>query len=352
MLVSNRRTLAPVSMSKPVRVIGIGASAGGVDVLLKLVSALPGDLPHAICIALHVPPTGKSMLAAILDRRSELRVETAQGGERLRAGSVYVAPPDRHLLIGDGGVTVGRGPKENGVRPAVDPMLRSLAGAYGPAAVAVIVSGALGDGADGARAVADAGGTVIVQDPDDALVASMPERAIEAVGTPDAVLTAVEIGRAIGDLGDKRVEMRDHVPIPPPEDMIEESRNRPAGPATGFTCPECHGALWEVGAGDMLRYRCRIGHAYSEDALFVEQGSAVEAALWSALEVLEERAELLRKMAARRADLHPRMRTRFEAGARDAQERADLIRRALATGGDRPDAFQPADAEEAAEGGR
>jgi two-component system chemotaxis response regulator CheB len=339
-----------VNARHPVRVIGIGASAGGVDVLVKLVSALPQDLPHAICIVLHVPSAGRSMLGSILDRQTQLAVATPEGREPLAAGRIYVAPPDRHLLVRPGEVMLTRGPKENGVRPAVDTMLRSLAAAYGPAAVAVILSGALADGSNGALAVAQAGGTVIVQDPADALVPSMPERALAAVGEVDQVLPAHEIGPALAGLHMHDV-LRDHMTMSAPEDMIEESRHRPDGPATGFTCPECSGALWEVRDGELLRYRCRIGHAYSEDAMLIEHGAAVEAAMWSALEVLEERVELLRTMTQRRAGTHPRLRARLEAGTKDAEQRADLIRRALATGGDRPDAFRLADDAEAAGSG-
>ena len=335
----------------PARVIGIGASAGGVDVLVKLVSALPRDLPHAICIVLHVPPTSRSMLGAILARHTPLPVVTPEGAERLAPGHIFVAPPDRHLLFSEDLVVPTHGPKENGVRPAVDTMLRSLAAAYGPASAAVILSGALGDGANGALVVAQAGGTVIVQDPGDAMVPSMPERAIAAVGRPDRVLPAVEIGPALARLPHLTAGMRDDTPVSAPGDMIEESRQRPAGPATGFTCPECSGALWELRDGELIRYRCRIGHAYSEDAMLAEQGDAVEAALWTAVEVLAERAELLRGMAERRGGSHPRLRARLEAGADDAEERADLIRRALSIGGGKAEALGLAGDVEAAGGG-
>jgi two-component system, chemotaxis family, protein-glutamate methylesterase/glutaminase len=337
-----------VNARHPVRVIGIGASAGGVDVLVKVVSALPADLPHAVCIVLHVPSSGRSMLGTILGRYTSLPVITPQRREPLEPGRIFVAPPDRHLLVRRGHVVLDRGPKENGVRPAVDTMLRSLAAAYGPEAVAVILSGALGDGANGALAVAQAGGTVIVQDPADALVASMPERALATVATVDRVVPAAELGPALAGLSDAEADMREHVNIPAPGDMIEQSRHRPEGPATGYTCPECSGALWEVREGELVRYRCRIGHAYSEDAMLAEQGTAVEAAMWAALEVLEERVELLNTMAERRAGSHPRLHERLCAGARDAAGRADLIRRALVTAGDRPDAFRLVDDAEAA----
>ena len=143
----------------PARVIGIAASAGGVEPLRRLVADLPADLDAAVCVVLHIPPTGRSLLAPILARHSALTTVVAEHGVRLRAGTIYVAPADQHLLVRADAVELSRGPKENGVRPAADPMFRSLARAWGSRAVAVVLSGALDDGAAGAAAVAEAGGT-------------------------------------------------------------------------------------------------------------------------------------------------------------------------------------------------
>jgi two-component system chemotaxis response regulator CheB len=184
----------------PVCVIGIGASAGGLDPMLKILAAVPADHPHAVLIVLHVAAHSHSLLAQILDRRCPLRVDAARDGAPVAAGQAYVAPPDRHLTVRGRAVALTEEPKENGVRPAVDPLLRSLAAAYGPAAVAVVLSGALGDGASGARAVADAGGRVLVQDPAEALVSSMPLRAIDAAGARAEILGAEEIGARLAGL--------------------------------------------------------------------------------------------------------------------------------------------------------
>jgi two-component system chemotaxis response regulator CheB len=319
--------------------IGIGASAGGIDALISVLAATPADIAHPICVVQHLAPTGKSLLPGILDRRCALDVVTAEDGALLVPGRVHVAPPDRHLLVSAGRVQLTRGPKENGVRPAVDTLLRSMAATAGRQAVAVVLSGALGDGSDGARLVAQAGGTVIVQRPDEAIVPSMPERALASVGDSARVLTAGEIGVALGALDGREVEEEVGGDVRQPGDLIEESRRRPAGAATGFTCPECSGALWEVRYGDVARYRCRIGHSYSEDSMLVEQGSSVEAALWAALEALEERSELLRNIAERRASAHPGVRESLERAAADAIARADLIRQALVTGTGPADAF-------------
>ena len=197
----------------PVRLVGIGASAGGIDALLKVLSALPPELPHALLVVLHVPPRGQSVLAAILGRTCPLPVVTAAHGAPVRPAHVYVAPPDRHLTLHLGALELSSGGKENGVRPAVDPLLRSLAVACGPRAVGVVLSGALGDGAAGALAIAKAGGRVLVQDPAEALVPSMPLRTIAAVGPAARVLPARAIAAELARLG----------PVPP----------RPSRPLTG-----------------------------------------------------------------------------------------------------------------------
>ena len=142
---------------EPSLVIGIGASAGGVEALCTALAGLPGDLDAAVLVVLHVPPSGKSLLAPILDRVTPLRADVAAPGQRVAAGRVYVAPADRHMLVHKRRIVLSRGPKENGTRPAVDPTLRSLAYAYGPRAAAVILSGALGDGSAGAAAIAGVG---------------------------------------------------------------------------------------------------------------------------------------------------------------------------------------------------
>jgi two-component system, chemotaxis family, protein-glutamate methylesterase/glutaminase len=181
---------------------------------------------------------------------------------------------------------------------------------------------------------------VIVQDPDDATVPSMPASALHAVGTPDAILPAHAIGPALVRLADGGREMREDVAVASANNPHGDAPSRPSGSPTGFTCPECAGPLWQVEEeGDLVRYRCRVGHGYSEDSLIVEQGTAVEAALWSALEALEERAEFLQRVAGRHGDRRPRLRERFEGAAEDALQRAQMIRRALGTSGEPPPAL-------------
>jgi two-component system chemotaxis response regulator CheB len=167
-------------------------------------------------------------------------------------------------------------------------------------------------------------------------VPSMPESALRAVGEVDAVLPAEAIGGALARLTDGVQGMRQDMDVAYVSDPSADGPGRPDDAPTGFTCPECQGPLWQVEEGNLARYRCRVGHGYSEDALLIEQGSAVEAALWSALEALEERAEFLRRVAQRHGERRPRLRDRFERAAADALERAELIRKALGAAGEPP----------------
>jgi two-component system chemotaxis response regulator CheB len=310
-------------VQRPRQLIGVAASAGGVEALQELVAGLPGDLGAAICVVLHISPTGRSLLAPILRRVTDLDVVVAEHGMPLRSGTIYIAPADHHLLVRSDRVELSRGPKENGFRPAADSMLRSLARAWGADAIAVILSGALDDGAAGAFAVAQSGGRVIIQDPDDALVSSMPESAL-AVAVAPQVASVAAIAQLLAALPDPGAA--ESVPHAVAEPEFDDER--PDGPASGFTCPECNGALWELRRGELTRYRCRVGHTFSDEAMVAAQGTAVEAALWAALEVLEARSELLLRIA-RRAETRPRTYERLTDGAREASDRAATIRRIL-----------------------
>jgi two-component system, chemotaxis family, protein-glutamate methylesterase/glutaminase len=312
-------------------VVAIGASAGGIDALHRVLGLLPDELPVAICVVLHIPATSRSLLAEVISRRTTLPVHVAQQGAALRPGHIYVAPPDRHVIVRRGSLELDPGPKENGVRPAIDPLFRSVAAAYGRRGVAIVLSGALSDGASGALTVAEAGGIVLAQDPYDALVPSMPEAAVAVAGarTLNAEELAAELVRiadAMPAFGKEEVMALDETHQSP----VERSRHTPDGPPTGYTCPECTGPLWESGEGELVRFRCRVGHIYYEDHFLEAKKEEIEASLWSALEALEERAELLGKVATRLAARGAeRGAARLRGRQTEAVRRAEVLRTAL-----------------------
>ena len=191
---------APDDRGDP-QLIVIGASAGGVEALSKLVANLPRDLNACVCVVLHLAPRGVSALASILARSGPLPCRTAVDGEPLRRGEILVAPPDRHLIVDDGHAGLTVGPRENGHRPAIDALFRSAAATRDRGVIGVVLSGSRDDGSAGLAAIKQGGGRAIVQDPDDALYRDMPANALAQVKA-DAVVAADRVPTAIAALLD------------------------------------------------------------------------------------------------------------------------------------------------------
>jgi two-component system, chemotaxis family, protein-glutamate methylesterase/glutaminase len=320
----------PEELSLPghrIDVVAMGASAGGLEALTRILGALPPSFGAAVFVVLHIAASGTSALPAILDRASPLPVTEARDGAAIETGHVYVAPPNRHVEIERDSMHVTRGPQENGHRPAIDPLFRSAARAYGPHLAAIVLSGTLDDGTAGLGEVSEHGGVAIVQDPDTALYPGMPRSAIRHVPV-DAILALDQIAPALMRLADRS---------PPPDSAPREASVEPQpeeAEASRFSCPDCGGPLWEVNRGDVTRFRCAIGHAYSLESLFGGQAHELEAALWAAVRLLEDRAVLLRRMGA--AVGGGTRSLGFEAQATEATDRARLIRGVLEAGAAAP----------------
>ncbi len=322
------RAAAPGSAYRDVVVIG--ASAGGVEALTRLMAALPAELPASLFVVLHLSPTSISVLPAILARAGSLPASVPSDGERVERGHVYVAPPDRHLLLAAHGVRVSAGPRENGHRPAIDPLFRSAARTYGPRVVSVILSGTLDDGAAGARVVKERGGAVLVQA--DALHPDMPDHAAAATDI-DAMLPVEELAGRICRLVEETVDPDGEESVSEREareaEALASDETAPGADPAELACPECGGPLWEREEGRLVRFACRVGHVYSPESLVSEQGKELERALWTALRGLEERTDLYRRMASR-ASGRQGISERFEGRARAAEANAGAIRDAIA----------------------
>jgi two-component system chemotaxis response regulator CheB len=316
-------------------VIVVGASAGGVQALQALAAQLPPELPASVLVVLHLMSSGTSVLHDILDRAGPLPATQARDGERLARGHIYVAPPDFHLLLRGPNIHLSAGPRENGHRPAIDPLFRSAARAYGRRVIGVVLSGTLDDGTDGLGMIRDRGGATVVQDPRDATYDEMPRSAIAYVD-PDRVVPLADLGATLAELVDSPLDRSraDRVADPAAQAVdlveVEFGRAEPEGEATLLSCPDCGGVLLERNDGGLTRFACQVGHAYSPDSLEDGQGEALEYALWSAIRTLEERADLLRRMT-RRADRNGAEETvgRFRARALEASAQADEIRATL-----------------------
>lgn len=291
----------------PRMVVVIGGSAGAVESLRSILEELPEDFPAAIFVTIHIPSDFPSLLPEVL-KSGPLPVKHPEDHEEIVKGTVYVAPADFHLLIEKGHVHLSRGARENRHRPAIDPMFRSAARAYDGNVIGVILSGQLDDGSAGLMAVKIRGAATIVQSPDDALSPDMPQNAIN-YAHPSHILPAQEIASHLIEMTtqapasgiqtkeerlpkDFDVEARE-------ADLEDQSQKEKHGTPSAFSCPECHGVLWEIKDDELLRFRCRVGHAYTAEALREALNESSEEALWASMRVMEEKAALLRRMAPR-----------------------------------------------------
>ncbi|MBV8196274.1 MAG: chemotaxis protein CheB [Candidatus Dormibacteraeota bacterium] len=320
-------------------IVTIGGSAGAIDVLQRIVAMLPRDLAAAVFVVVHVPATSESALPRILSRSGALPALHPNDGDPIELGRVFVAPPDRHLLLGRTRIHLSRGPREHTHRPASDPLFRSAARNYDRRVIGVVLSGMHGDGAVGLAQIVDRGGLGIVQDPEDAPFSGMPEAAIR-VARPQHVVTVDEIApllvASVGVEVEPAVASRTGNGRRPvtSEDQQEQMSEVPGmqtmgddipGSPTGYSCPDCGGVLWERGEADRIELICRIGHLYTTESLIEAKNSALEGALWAAVRALEEQVSLHRRMA----DHHPAgsaMRARFAEQAAEDERQSRLLR--------------------------
>jgi two-component system chemotaxis response regulator CheB len=322
----------------------VGASAGGVQVLQQLLRGLPADFPGSMFVVIHMSPTAPSILPMILDRVGALPVQAAQDGARIRRGRIYVCVPDHHLTLRRNHMVVSRrGPRENGFRPAIDPLFRTAARSFGARTVGVVLSGGLDDGTLGLAVVKECDGIAIAQDPAEAVFPDMPRSAIRHVAV-DHVLRIAELPalltRLASDSLPAAARALAHAGKERPSDVAETGRAAllagiERGPPTNIVCPQCGGSLWELTDRKPVRYECHVGHTYTADALMEHKNGELEGALWGGLRALEEGAELRRRLARRlRGAPHALrdLRGIYRREAQDAEARAALLRGLLGDG--------------------
>ena len=301
----------------------LGGSAGAIEPLQRIAAALPSDFPAAVFVATHIPAASVSALPHLLARSGVLFATHAIDGAPIAPGRIIVAPPDHHLTVEDGVMRVFKGPTENNHRPSIDVLFRSAAMSFNTGACGVLLSGTLDDGVAGLVAIHEAGGNAIAQDPEDAQFPDMPRNAIRT-GAVDGVYPAEDMVAAISEwLSRPRSRAKGT-----PSIAVDE---REAGTPSVFTCPDCGGTLWELDGEAVLRFRCRTGHAYSENTMLSSQGKNLEKALWAAMRSLEERHDLIRRISARAkksGDSHTTRR--LDAQGDDVRRDIDRINEAIA----------------------
>lgn len=326
-------------MDDDAAVVVMGASLGGLSALRTIFSRLPADFPAPILVTMHVG-SSESVLPGILSMSSALPVRHAQDGAPLEAGTILIAPSNRHLLVERRRVRLSHGPKENHARPAVDPMFRSAAIALGSRVIGVVLSGNLDDGVVGLQAIKDYGGTSVVQDPASAEAAGMPQSALQYVDV-DYCLPPEEIASTLVQLA---ARFPGHAAHHPHHELAIMENRFAAGdePAPGMdeldrvgtrstqTCPECGGTLWEINASSPVRYRCHTGHSFTGNALLQVQNRLSEDALWGAVRALHEKHTLHKRLASdalRRGAQD--IAAEHEAAARQASAHAQALRQII-----------------------
>jgi two-component system, chemotaxis family, protein-glutamate methylesterase/glutaminase len=266
-------------------IVVIGASAGGVEALQTVAAGLPAGLDASVFVVLHIGAgiNGHSMLPEILSKAGALPASHPSGVEEIRHGRIYVARPDCHMILTDRHVQAVHGLKENRTRPAINPLFRSAAAAYGPRVAGVILTGLQDDGVSGLAEIKRQGGVAVVQDPSTALFQSMPNNAIGHVDT-DFIVPLEQVAGVISTLATTdRIVKTEQEPMK--KTLLE------------IKCPECAGPLWEERQGLIVEYRCRVGHAYSPLALIEEQEDVVEKTLWSSVIALQNAAKVTEALA-------------------------------------------------------
>jgi two-component system chemotaxis response regulator CheB len=321
-------------------IVVVGASAGGLDAIRALIAGLPADTEVIVLIVWHMGPGVSGVLPRILSKDGKHKIANAVDGDPLEPGRIYVAPPDRHLIVERGRVRVTKGPKQNRFRPAIDPLFRSAAIFYGPRVIGVILSGSLDDGSAGLWAVKNFGGTAIVQDPDEAEVPSMPENAMKATKV-DYTLKVAEMGSVIDKLSKEFVQ--DIFPKTSQKAFqltqeIESVMGRglssfslfQEGKPSNLTCPDCHGALNTFVEDERLLFRCHTGHSFSPAVLLDGIGSEIDEHLWNAVRASQEATMLLNNLGDHFAEHNnPKTAAMYFNKARETERRLAVILSAL-----------------------
>ncbi|HEX5060347.1 MAG TPA: chemotaxis protein CheB [Kofleriaceae bacterium] len=312
-------------------IITIGASAGGVEVLLEMAHALPKDLPAAVFVVVHVPVGFVSSLPELIARRSALEARHPLHDEAIEHGTIYVAPPDMHLQVRPGMIEVVRGPKDNGFRPAADVLFRSASNAYGSRVIGVVLSGYRDCGTAGMLSVKARGGLAVVQDPTSAVAPEMPQNVIDSVAV-DHVVHPLELPGLLA-----RLVTTEAGPAREPGQLVKQVEGTEKGLPSDIVCPICEGVLTETQPGLFQHFRCHVGHGFSLESLVREQGEEMERVLWAAIRALEESAALSHRISLRETG---ELRKRFEEKAATQTQQANYIRELVLHGArlDRADA--------------
>jgi two-component system, chemotaxis family, protein-glutamate methylesterase/glutaminase len=317
-------------------IVALGTSAGGVEALIYLAGHFRADFPAAVLVTIHLSSQFRSSLDELLSRAGPLPASFASDGLPLRKGRIYIAPPDRHLLVEQDQIRLGTGPRENNARPAIDPMLRSMALCCCGRSIGVVLTGTLGDGASGLWAVGQCGGSTVVQNPRGAAFPEMPQNALNRL-RPDHVVPLDQMPALLESLAEEPALESGQLP-PNIRHEVEIAKSGGGkmsemdrlGRRSVLSCPDCQGVMWEIEEGDLTRFRCHVGHTYAAELMSLALDENLRRALGSAQRALEERVALASKLHRQAKDSgHHRLAETWSEKARESEEEMKVIRAAI-----------------------
>ncbi|MDP9360480.1 MAG: chemotaxis protein CheB [Acidobacteriota bacterium] len=292
-------------------IIVIGTSAGGLKALSAVLSELPAGIGAAVFVVQHLAADKKSYLPKLLGDVSDLPVSSPADDETFLPGRVYVAAPDHHLLLNGDRVRVLRGPQENRFRPSIDALFRSAARSHGCRVIGMVLTGYLDDGTVGLQTIKKRGGITVVQDPEEADYPSMPRTALRYVKV-DHTVPIADAGALLIRLVAEPPAVQDDFPTTPAieieSNIAEQVMNtkeflesvEQIGERTTYTCPDCNGAIWQIGDEEPLKLRCHVGHSFTGEVFSADQSRNIESALWTAIRIMEEKVTFSRQLAERK----------------------------------------------------
>ena len=292
----------------PKFLVVIGTSAGGLQALQLLLPQLTLDLDAAFLIVMHMSRkgTGTGILNK-LQQYSSLPCRFGASGNLIEKGVIYLAPPNHHMLVEAGSIITGKGAPENRWRPSINNLFRSAAATYNSRVIGIVLTGLLDDGTAGMRAIKSAGGTTIIQDPAEAEYPDMPLSVKQSI--------AVDHTAVLENIGHLLVELCSR-PAPAPVEVpsivqLETALDRRVSTRIdhlaqfekiNVSCPDCGGGLHVTQAENPRRYRCHVGHSYTDKDLIVRMSEVMENTLWIALRMMEEKRFLLSNLMAKYED--------------------------------------------------
>lgn len=290
-------------MASSFRLFCIGASAGGHAAVLEVLKNIDPGINAAFAVVLHAAIDSPTNFGHFLQNNTKLKVETAETDTLIEAGKIYLSKPNNHLFIQGSTITRSMGPRENLFRPSIDVLFRSAAVGFNSKCVGVLLTGRLNDGTSGLEAIKRCGGLAIIQNPETAEFSDMPSSAQEFVEI-DYILNLEKIGAAIKEICQHDLP----VELSVPESIVREANiamkiksqvrtEESLGDQVPLSCASCGGPLWKMKESGIERYRCHVGHSFTQEALLKSQNDKLEETLWVSLRTFEEKKMLLRRMA-------------------------------------------------------